>query len=354
MKKILVAIDHFKAGGAERVASVIINHLCKENEVHVVIMEEEINYPLDFNHIKLHVINYNNKNKITKIWTKISQLRQIIRNVNADIIFSFANIMSIYVAAALIRNGRDKVCLISSERTDPTHEPSNLITKKIRNWAYQSSDYLVCQTPWVANYFNKRIHTKCVVIPNPITPSLPIWKGENSKIIMTACRLEKQKNLPMLIKAFVKLHKYHSDYKLVIYGDGTLRSTLKTMIENYKMNDFISMPGFTKNIHKEMVNSYMYVSSSNYEGISNSMLEALGIGIPTICTDCPVGGASMFITNKENGLLVPVNDENELFNAMKIMIENKELALKCSQNSQNINEQINVNAIVNEWINIIK
>ena len=46
--KILIAIDHFRAGGAERVASVLINQLCKEHEVHVVIMEEGINYPLDF------------------------------------------------------------------------------------------------------------------------------------------------------------------------------------------------------------------------------------------------------------------------------------------------------------------
>lgn len=352
--KILIAIDHFRAGGAERVASVLINQLCKEHEVHVVIMEEGINYPLDFEHIKIHLVNYNPKNKIVKMWTKLSKLRKIIHNINADVIFSFANIMSIYISAALVGKNRNKVRLISSERTDPTHEPSNQIAKILRNRAYQSSDYLVCQTPWVADYFKKRIHTTCVVIPNPITPLLPIWKGKDSKIIMTACRLEEQKNLPMLIRSFARLYKIHSEYQLIIYGEGSLRSSLEQLIEEMVMTDHIIMPGFSKEIHKAMAHSYMYVSSSDYEGISNSMLEALGIGIPTICTDCPVGGANMFINNGDNGLLVPVGDDEALFQAMRRMIEDKEFAMKCSQNSKLINEKIKIDQIAEQWINLIK
>ena len=120
------------------------------------------------------------------------------------------------------------------------------------------------------------------------------------------------------------------------------------------MTNHITMPGFSKEIHKAMVHSYMYVSSSDYEGISNSMLEALGIGIPTICTDCPVGGANMFINNGGNGLLVPVGDDEALFQAMRRMIEDKEFAMKCSQNSKLINEKIKIDHIAEQWINLIK
>ena len=61
----------------------------------------------------------------------------------------------------------------------------------------------------------------------------------------------------------------------------------------------------------------MFVLSSDYVGISNSMIEALAIGVPVISTDCPVGGSRMYIDNKESGLLVPVKDKEALVTAMK-------------------------------------
>lgn len=352
--KILIAIDHFRAGGAERVASVLINQLCKEHEVHVVIMEEGINYPLDFEHIKIHLVDYKKGNKLIKVWSKLNNLRKIVREVNADVVYSFANFMSIYVAASLTGNNRRKVRLISSERTDPTREPTGYIARLLRNWAYSQSDFLVCQTPWVADYFKKKIKSQCVVIPNPITPNLPVWQGQNSNIIMTACRLEGQKNLPMLLNAFIRLHALYPNYKLIIYGEGLLRPQLETFIIDNQLQDYVELPGFNKDIHQAMVHSYMYVSSSDYEGISNSMLEALGIGIPTICTDCPVGGARMFINSSENGLLVPVGDDKALFQAMKRIIKDREFAIKCSQRSQMINEQIKASKIVEQWVKLIK
>ena len=53
------------------------------------------------------------------------------------------------------------------------------------------------------------------------------------------------------------------------------------------------------NILEKVAPCSMYVSSSDFEGISNSMLEALGMGLPTVVTDCPVGGARMVITSGE-------------------------------------------------------
>lgn len=57
----------------------------------------------------------------------------------------------------------------------------------------------------------------------------------------------------------------------------------------------------------------MFVSSSDFEGISNSMLEAMGMGLPVVVTDCPVGGARMVIQDGVNGLLVPVGDTKTMY-----------------------------------------
>ena len=61
-----------------------------------------------------------------------------------------------------------------------------------------------------------------------------------------------------------------------------------------------------------MNNAMVYVSSSDFEGMSNTMLEAMAMGVPTIATDCPIGGAKTVIKNGENGILTPVGNEKKI------------------------------------------
>ena len=98
----------------------------------------------------------------------------------------------------------------------------------------------------------------------------------------------------------------------------------------------------------------MFVSSSDYEGISNSMLEALGIGLPCVCTDCPVGGAAMYIKNGETGLLTKVGDEDALYMAMKKLIDEPELCQSLSTKSVNIKIKLSLDKITQMWVNLIK
>lgn len=51
------------------------------------------------------------------------------------------------------------------------------------------------------------------------------------------------------------------------------------------------------------------------------MLEALGMGLPVVVTDCPVGGARMVIKSGENGILVPVGDTQAMYEAMRQCIK---------------------------------
>ena len=108
-----------------------------------------------------------------------------------------------------------------------------------------------------------------------------------------------------------------------------------------------------KDIHSIIKDYAMFVSSSDFEGMSNSMLEAMAIGLPTICTDCPAGGARAVIKDHENGILVPVNDVQAMANAMKEIAGDSELAEKLSLNGTKLREELSVNKIVNQWMEII-
>lgn len=98
----------------------------------------------------------------------------------------------------------------------------------------------------------------------------------------------------------------------------------------------------------------MFVSSSDYEGLSNSMLEAMAIGLPCVCTDCLGGGTREVMVDHENGLIVPVNDTEALFAAMKEYATSFDLSKKCSENAARIREALSVEKITKQWIQVVE
>lgn len=356
--KAIVFTDHFGNGGAERVASLIIHGLAqdKENEVHVCVFSDVNNYKMQKSQVHFHLLADVRKGHLQNAWLKIWNLAKVIKQEKPDVIFSFGPIMAGYVYLAKKLSGFSGLKVIDSERNDPRFEPVEDWKKKVRNYCYNRADILVCQTPMAVELLEKKygVKTKKVIIPNPITSNLPTWNGIDSKEIITAARLTEQKNLPLLIDAFTQIHAEYPDYHLTIYGEGELRKELESYISQKKMSNSISLPGFAKDIHTIMSKAYMYVSSSDYEGISNSMLEAMGIGLPCVCTDCPVGGASMVIKNGISGILTHVGNKEELYSAMKSLIEDKKLAKQISESSQYVNTYFSLGKITSKWIQLIK
>ena len=142
--------------------------------------------------------------------------------------------------------------------------------------------------------------------------------GERRKRIVNFCRISSQKNLVLLIDAFDLFCADHPGYELFIYGDPAGNGTdgYKEIVENRIASSpnraFIRLLPARPDIHSEILDYAMFVSSSDFEGMSNSMLEAMACGLPCVCTDCPAGGARAVIHDHENGLLTPVGNADAL------------------------------------------
>ena len=102
-------------------------------------------------------------------------------------------------------------------------------------------------------------------------------------------------------------------------------------------------------MHEKMKSAVIYVSSSNYEGISNAMLEALAIGVPVICTDCPAGGARTYIQDGINGYLVPVGDEDALCEKLNELYRDKKIQDRFSEGSKRIRSDLSMEKIGAKW-----
>ena len=187
---------------------------------------------------------------------------------------------------------------------------------------------------------------KMVVIPNPIDLSLPEpVNGPRSKSVVFVGRLHKQKNPELLLTAFSEFVHEFTEYTLHIFGQGELEEELKSKVISLGIEDKVVWHGFCKDVRAQIVAAGMYVLSSNYEGISNSMLEAMAMGIPVIATDCPIGGSAVYIENEINGIIIPVGGKDNLIEAMKKLAADKEFAQKISYNGAKVREKYPIGLI---------
>lgn len=350
--RILFTIGTLGGGGAERNVSLLANELAKRGyEVGILtIWGDEQVYELD-ERITYMPINPPSGNKLWRFFKQLSGIRPAIKKYKPDLVISFLADVNAFV---LLMSRFMKCKVIVSERNDPHIDPTIPVFRMLRKIAYSFADGFVFQTPDARDYFSKTIKYKPVtIIPNPVRKDLPQHVDNNSKVIITACRLTPQKNLSMLIDAFEKIVEKYSDYKLHIYGEGEQQIELQRYIEEKNLQHCIQLKGFDKNVCDRINEAQIFALSSNYEGMSNSMLEALAMGMPTVVTDCPIGGARMMIQNGENGILVPVGDTVSMADALLTLVEDEEKRKKLSQNAQRLRSDNSIEKITEKWISFI-
>ena len=131
--------------------------------------------------------------------------------------------------------------------------------------------------------------------------------------ILAVGTLKPEKNYKSLIQAFSYIAE-ENNAKLVILGDGDLRTDLEALIIKLKLEDRVSLFGFVIDPYPWYKSADLFVSSSLWEGFGNVIVEALECGVPVVSTDS--GGPSEILKDGVYGKLVPVDDCNTLAVAM--------------------------------------
>ena len=279
-------------------------------------------------------------------------MRHCFQEYPEDVIISFMDNPN--VATLLAARGLPNRCIIS-ERNHPGRDNVQPHIRKYRNRLYARADACVFQTEEEMQYYPEKIQRIGVLIPNPVKEDLPEpYEGLRNNEIVTYCRIDRQKNLIGLINSFRIIMNEYPQYVLAIYGKGNQYDAVKTYIEENNLTSRVLLRAHDSCVHSKIKNAAMFVSFSDYEGISNSMLEAMAIGMPVVCTDCPAGGARMMIRHMENGLLVPVRDEEAMAQAMRYVIENPDHAAIMGRNASAIRDSYHVSKISEKWIELVK
>lgn len=345
MKRVAIIAHGLSDGGAERVASMVANYYAQKGYavLYLAALCADREYPLD-ERVEYRYVSVPPCSKVTRVLRRSWAIDKMIRDFGADIAVSFLE------KDALITNLRRTVPLIYSLRIDPARITQKFFRRVITLFSYRRAERIVFQTQGAMDFFKEDIRSHGVIIPNPLTRDLPYWDPHNcEKRIITACRLTRQKNLPMLIKAFALFYANHPEYRLEIYGKGGELSSLQALCRELGMEKVVSFPGHSTQIHSIMATSAAFVLSSDFEGLSNSMLEALAIGVPTICTDCPPGGAREYITDGANGFLVPVGDVTALAEKLERLANDLALCQRMSWQAAQVRQKLNPDRVLAQW-----
>ena len=343
--KIIFIIPNMTGGGTERVISMLSDEYIKKG-YEVAIMQfagYEHAYELNAKVEDFSVAPKSNGNPFVMI-KRITAMRKYFKQNPDSCIFAFCVMGAVF---SVIAGWGMKRYILVAERNSP--ESCNV--KSIRNWAYKRADRITFQTEEGIGYFPAHIAKKAVVIPNPIDASVPErYTGIRKHRVVTVGRLHPQKNQKLLLDAFADFSKQFPDYELHLYGRGELEAELKEQAKTLGIENKTVWHGFAENVKEEICDCRMFVLSSDFEGISNSMTEALAMGIPTISTDCPIGGARIYISSGENGLLVPVRDKEALTAAMVKVASDDAFADKISLNAAQVKEKYSVSGIAERFL----
>ena len=325
-------------GGAERRFVYLMNHFAERgNKVGLIMFKYKGSY-LDFldNEVKIFVLPkiYFVKTIIRIIYTSI-----IFVTYKPDIIFSnlagsnkitiFANLFlfnSYKVIIGVVNNPHiySNTFLLKTIYKLPIAIITNskgLMHAVIKYWNINSSK--------VVTVYNGTDIERIKTLTSKKIKDFP-------KDVFTICavgNLSRQKGYDILIKAFSLVLK-KKEARLLILGDGKLRSVYEQMAFQHGISDNVEFLGFKKNPFNWVKNSDVFVLASYYEGFPNVIIEAMVCGTLVIATKAQFGPEEI-IEDNETGFLVPIGDYKLLADKILTVLDKKcpvdEIILKASE-----------------------
>ena len=348
--KISFFVGSLSRGGAERVISILANDYCQRGwDVDVVLLlKNTVAYPVD-SRIRIVDLAPASGGYAQNALSWLAGIRRYLRREKPDRVVSFVGRINALVLTAAVGM---KLPIIVSERNDPKHDNRGAVMLWYCNMIYHLASKVVFQTQYEKSCFTKSLEPKSFVIPNPVAIHA-LRDADPDPVVVTAGRLMTQKNQAMLIRAMARIHQKYPYVKCRIYGEGALRETLQAQIDDLNLRNVVSLEGNVADIHEKMAPCSIFALTSNYEGLSNALIEAMMMGLPCVTTDYP--GVRELVEDKKTGLVIPLDDDGALADAISRLIENKDnCANTISQSGKTYAERFRKEVVLQQWCSVIE
>lgn len=349
----LIVYYCLKTGGVEKKIIKILNHIDRKKfKIHLALLHKKgkllSRVPQD---VKVYDLK---KTGIFGLYCAVMNLRQLIEKTKPAVILTYGDLPSaVSLGAKFLSSKKPRVIIgVGNVMSKWIKYQRYKFLRKIEiKTLYPSADQIIAVSKAVKKDLIKNFsipRKKIEVIYNFVDNgflstmnSRQIQKNTNTRTILFAGRLVKQKRVYLIIKAFPYIKKKLSDVELVIIGEGPEKEKLISLSQRLGVDKNINFRNFTLKIEKEIASATIVVLPSAIEGHPNLILESMMAGTPVVVSNYP--GASELIKDKINGYLVPLNiSPQELANKITDIISDKERLLSVSENAQRFVEKLSV------------
>jgi len=353
--RLLLVIESLTGGGAERQMALLAESLAELG--HEVLVsswaspEVRDAYQLSSGVERIHLrAGRRGSGRFARTFATMAALIKLVRTIRR---YSPAAIISFSEASnflSLLAGRVTRYPVIVSNRADPEAifemKPH---WRRFVLWTYRRAEGVVVQTEGAARWCRDHCGRDVYVIPNALRELPQPSTGDRPPVIVAVGRLDPQKGHDILIRAFSKLHEDHPQWRLLILGEGNSRAELQNLARASGVFEKVKLRGFTDQVEPILGSCSIFALPSRFEGFPNALIEAMGMGLPCVATDCRYGPAEI-VTDGLDGLLIPVDDLAALEEALRLLIEDAPLRTKLAANALTVRAKYACRAVAAQWV----
>ena len=351
MDNIAIFVSTLGSGGAEKQAALLASVLSKHYNVHFVALYGD-SETSDFVMSILKKSEVNVYPLVGSQSKKFKEYASILKSNNVVCSFNYLTKCDFWGAIIAKRCGVKKV--YNGIRNSKLEGYKNVLEWISHNFVATGTIFNCYsgEKAFIKKGFKKG---KCLTIPNCF-PSIaePMEKTDKAKVrIITVARFHPQKDYETAIKAIALLKKECSNFLFDLCGYGDLEKQIRGWVKQYDVEDVVEFHIHPNNIPELLRQADIYISTSLFEGTSNSIMEAMNWCLPVVCTN--VGDNDKLVLEGENGYLTEIGDAEQLATKLKTLITDNELRQRMGLKSNwHLRENYSMEVFEERYLRVIQ
>ncbi len=239
---------------------------------------------------------------------------------------------------------------------DPKRWSSNPHDRKLRLSALRYAKFVHVIFPEFGEWFPASLQDRIVVVPNYVSNRVLRHQPQEKrdKIILAVGRVSKVKNYLTLVEAWGRIAKKHTDWRVLIYGNGPQGRRVRRRIAALGLQDSVELGGHHTDLGEVYARSAIFCHPAHFEGFGLAPAEALALKVPVVAfADC--AGVNQFVKDGVNGLMVQRNEGAEgLAAALEKLILDPDLRNRLGDRGPESVAAFTEQKYVEAWVHIIE